>query len=216
MNIKIIEKPDWILWDDIHELLLQAHKKNIEKGIVSLYAQMSGNEIQNKLGNEGRCWVALDEGKLVGCTAVSFFIGNKWWNKGKRVAHSCFTGLLQNYQGLGIIVDLDTQLMNYVKELGVDMIEGDTAEKNCAMRKLLELGGYKTVDFIAFKSNHYSVKSVKWLNECPFSDKYINRRLKISEKLTKWQYKPGKIERSQLVSFLCRNANRLVKYYYGD
>ena len=26
-EIKIVEKPDWISWDDIHELLLQAHKR---------------------------------------------------------------------------------------------------------------------------------------------------------------------------------------------
>ena len=40
MDIKIMQKPDWVSWDDIHELLLEAHKKNIKNGIVLKNAQI--------------------------------------------------------------------------------------------------------------------------------------------------------------------------------
>ena len=32
-EIKVMLKPEWVSWDDIHELLLAAHKKNIEKDL---------------------------------------------------------------------------------------------------------------------------------------------------------------------------------------
>ena len=207
-DIIIIEKPNHITWDNIHELLLQAHKRNIKKGIISLYAQLPGEEIEKRLGKDGRCWVAMDKDKIIGTTAVSFFIGQNWWNRNKKVAHSCFTGILQQYQGIGLVEQLDAKLIEYVRSLGVEMIQGDTAEGNRAMRKLAELGGYKTVDYFAPKSHHYSIHFVKWYGNCPFSDKYINRRYKVSRYLTRLQYKPGKEERNWLLSKICNIARR--------
>ena len=215
-EIKIIEQPDWISWDDIHNLLLEAHKKNIEKGYKSSFALMPGYKIKEKLGEEGRCWVALDGDKLVGTNAVYFYVGRYWWNKGKTVAHSCLTGILQKYQGIGILGKMDAMLVAYVRECGIEMIEGDTAESNQTMLKLVKSGGYKVVGVLAPKSPHYSVRFVKWFGECPFTDKYINRRCKISEKLTKWQYKPGRKERSKIVSLFCKIINKLTKIYYRD
>lgn len=215
-EIKIIQKPDSVSWDDIHNLLLEAHKKNIEKGIVLQYAQMSGDEIQKKLGDEGRCWVAMDGDKIVGTTSVTFFTGKGWWNKGKKVAHGCFTGILSQYQGIGILEEMNAKKYEYSIASGAEMNQGDTSEDNKIVRKILAKDGYKTVAYFASESNHYSVRIVKWFGECPFTDKYINHRCKISEKLTKWQYKPRKIERSRLISFFCTKANKWVKKYYGD
>lgn len=215
-DIKIIQKPDSVSWDDIHNLLMEAHQKNFKNGIVLRYAKMPGSEIEKTLGKEGRCWVAMDGDKLVGTTSVTFFKGKNWWNKGKKVAHGCFTGILKSYQGIGILEELFAKKYEYELECGTDMNEGDTAEGNKIVRKKFAKDGYKTVAFFASKSNHYSVRIVKWIGECPFTDKYINRRCKISEKLTKWQYKPGKVERSKIVSLMCRAANKIVKIFYGD
>ena len=113
-KIQIIEKPEWISWDDIHELLLQAHKRNIEKGIVLKYAQMPGDWIREKLGDEGCCWVALDGDKPVGTTSVTYFQGKSWWNKGKKVAHGCFTGILREYQGTGLMEELNTKKYEHI------------------------------------------------------------------------------------------------------
>ena len=215
-DIKIIEKPDTISWEDIHELLMEANKNNFKKGIVLRYAKMPGKEIEKTLGKAGRCWVAMDGDKTVGTTSVTFFTGKDWWNKGKIVAHGCFTGILRQYQGIGILEELNKKKYEYSISSGAEMTQGDTDENNKIMRKILKRDGYKTVAFFSSKSNHYSVRIVKWFGECPFTDKYINRRCKISEKLTKWQYKPGKVERSKIVSLMCRAANKIVKIFYGD
>lgn len=214
-EIKIIQKPDSVSWDDIHNLLLEAHKKNIEKGIVLQYAQMSGEEIQKKLGDEGRCWVAMDGDKLVGTTSVTFFIGKGWWNKGKKVAHGCFTGILRQYQGTGILEEMNAKKYEYSIASGAEMNQGDTSEDNKIVRKVLAKEGYKTVAFFASESNHYSVRIVKWFGECPFPDNYINRRCKISEKLTKWQYKRGKVERSPIITYFCKKIYYYTSNYYN-
>ena len=212
-EITIMEKPEWISWDDIHELLLAAHKKNIEKGIIMGYAQMSGEEIRKKLGKEGVCWVALCGDKLVGTNSVTFFRGKGWWNYGKTVAHGCFTGILQEYQGIGILDEFYKRYREYILSKGVDFSEGDTAEDNHIMRKILEKRGAKTVSYYSTRSNHYNVRIVIWLKRCPFSDKYIERRFKISKFLTKLQYKPGRIKRNIFISFACARIKQLMKIY---
>ena len=53
-GIQIMEKPDWVSWDEIHEVLWRAHEKNREKGIIMAYPSLSGEEIKNKIGNKGK------------------------------------------------------------------------------------------------------------------------------------------------------------------
>ena len=74
-KIVVMPKPDWISWDDIHQLLLSAHKKNIDKGIVMGTSQLSGLELEKRVGELGRCFVALADDTLVGTTSVGFFKG---------------------------------------------------------------------------------------------------------------------------------------------
>lgn len=209
-EITIKQKPDEISWDDIHNLLVEAHKKNVKKGIVLRYAQMTGDEIEKLLGKEGCCWVAMDGSKLVGTTSVTFFNGKSWWNKNKKVAHGCFTGILSNYQGIGIREDFDAKTVAYMRKMGADMIEGDTAENNKIMRKIWEKQGVKIVAYFASASNHYSVRSAYWLDGCPFSERYIKFRFNLSKYLTKLQYKEGKIERNKLLSLMCKVANSIL------
>lgn len=211
-EIKVLPKPDWVSYDDIHELLEKAHQKNYKKGIVLQYSKMTGDEIKKKLGDEGQCWVAMDGNKLVGTTSVTFFQGKNWWNEGKKVAHGCFTGILNQYQGIGILEELNAMKYEYTIAHGADMNQGDTAENNYTVLKVLGKEGYKVVGFCTFKnSNHYSVRIVKWLKQCPFSDEYINRRCKWSERMVKLQYKPGKIERSKIISFFCICIRKVFK-----
>ena len=209
-DIKIVEKPEFVAWDDIHELLLKAHKKNYEKGIVLGYTQMPGYKIKEKLGDEGQCWVAMDGDKIVGTTSVTYFQGTSWWNKGKKVAHGCFTGILREYQGIGILEELNARKYEHIKAHDADMNEGDTAENNITVLKVLGKQGYKVVSYYAPPTNHYSVRIVKWLNGCPFSDKYINRRFRIAKFLTRLQFKPGMVERNRLITILGYVVKRML------
>lgn len=209
-EIRTMPKPDWISWDDIHELLMAAHKKNIAKGMAMKIPQLSGEELKQKIGEKGRCFVALANEKLVGTTSVSFYQGKSWYDKDKLVAHSMLSAVLPKYQGIGITDDLNVLRDAYIREMGVDLIQGDTAEDNLVVRKNAKRNGFHEVEYHAYQSNHYSVLFVKWLNGCPFSEKYISRRCKISKFLVKTQYKPGRIERSRLLSMFCNAIRKIV------
>lgn len=107
--------------------------------------------------------------------------------------------------------ELNAKKYEHELEHGADMNEGDTAENNITVLKVFGKEGYKVVSYYAPPTNHYSVRIVKWLNGCPFSDDYINRRFRIAKCLTKLQYKPGRIKRNWFLSKICGLIKRLFK-----
>lgn len=217
MSIKITEKPDTVSWDEIHELLWASHAKNREKGMYMWYPSMSGDELERLVGKNGHTFVAIDGDTLVGTCSFKIVNRNRWYANGKKTAYFLMASVLPEYQGSSVYFRLVRYRQKYIEDLGVEVVDMDTAENNVMMQKILLKQGYKYVGFKASSyGKHYSVVMAKWINGCPFPDKYVNRRFQITKKLTKWQYKPGKIERSRIVSFFCRNANKLVKHYYGD
>ena len=115
------------------------------------------------------------------------------------------SAILPKYQGLGILEEMNELRDAYIAEKGVQVLEGDTPEKNMVVRKFVANNGFKEVRYFpASQQNHFSVYFVKWLEGCPFSDKYIKRYFTISKILTKIQYKPGKVERSRILSSICK------------
>jgi len=209
-EIKVLVKPDSVSWEDIHELLMAAHKKNIAKGMAMKIPQLSGEELEKRLGDKGRCFVALAGDKLVGTTSVRFYKGRRWYDKDQYVAHSMLSAILPKYQGIGIADDLNALRDDYIREVGATMIQADTAEDNVIVLKNARRNGFKEVEYYSYKTNHYSIFFVKWLNGCPFSDKYINRRFNFSKRLTRLQYKPGRVERSRIISFLCNIVRKIL------
>jgi hypothetical protein len=210
-EIRVMQKPDWVSWDDIHELMLAAHKKNIEKGIVMNSVTRTGEGIERYIGENGRCFVALCGDKLVGTTSVKIAVGKRWYDKGKTVAKGTMSAILKKYQGMGLLEEMNELRDKFIAEKGVQMLEGDTAEDNTNVRKMMAMKGFKEVRyFAAANQQHNSVAFVKWLDVCPFSDRYIKRYFTISKILTRIQYKPGKVERSRMLSSICKKIrNRL-------
>lgn len=203
-EIIVMPKPDHVSWNDIRELLLAAHKKNIESGMKMNTTTLSGDEIRQYLGEEGRCFVAFCGSRLVGTTSVRISRGKHWYDKGKKIAMGGLSAILPKYQGLGILEEMNALRDTYISEQGVRIIEGDTAEGNKVVRLSVAKRGFKEVRFFpATHQEHYSVQFVKWLDDCPFSDAFIRRKFKESKFLTKLQYKPGKVERSPLISYIC-------------
>ena len=209
-EIKVMEKPEWISWDDIRELILAAHKKNIAKGMTMRTTQESGEELQKRLGKDGKCYVALCGDKLVGTTSVCFQKGHSWYDKGQLVAHSMLSAILPKYQGLGITDDLNQLRDAYIREKGVKMIHADTAENNKIVRINAKRNGFVEVAYFAPITDHYSVIFVKWFDGCPYSESYVQKKLKWSEKLTKLRFKPGKIERSVFLTLFCKVVKRIL------
>lgn len=195
-SIQIVEKPDWVSWDDIHELLWKAHEGNRKAGMFMKYPSLSGDEISELLGSKGRCFVALDGGKVVGTCSYKVAKRNTWYAKGQKVAHCVLAGLLPEYRGSGIYQRLLDYRESFVRKDGINIMDMDTAERNISVQKAFIRNNFHYVYFNSFPyGNHYSVYMAKWLDGCPYSLLYCKCRYYFAKLKTKVRFKPGQIKR---------------------
>ena len=179
-KIEVIQKPEWVSWEDIHNLLVAAHQKNIARNIVMKSTQLPAEELERRVGLDGRCFVALAGDKLIGTTSVGFYRGIHWYDKGKLVAHSMFTALLPRYQGIGIREEMIQLVDEYAREFGAEMLQGDTPVENTIVRENAFHNGFVEVAYRSFPG-HYSVLFVKWLDGNPFPLWYCRLRCLLSK-----------------------------------
>ena len=182
-RIEVMQKPEQVTWEEIHNLLVDAHQKNIARNIVMKSTQLPAEELERRVGPDGRCFVALASGKLIGTTSVGFYRGRHWYDKGKLVAHSMFTALLPRYQGIGIREEMIQFMEEYAREAGAEMIQGDTPVENTIVRENAHRNGFVEVAYRPFPG-HYSVIFVKWLGRNPFPMWYCRLRFLFSKYYT--------------------------------
>ncbi len=191
-NINIIEKPDWVSWDEIHEVLWKAHEKNRENGVIMSYPSLTGEEIKKRIENNGKMYVAIDGQNVIGTLALIIKKGNKWYNKGS-YGYLCFGAVLPNYSGKGIYRSLYKVAETSALNLGISVITRDTNEKNARMLKISKQEGYHFVECKAYK-DHFNIVRAKWLDGCPYPSWYIKLKFHLSKFKQKTRYKmvPGK------------------------
>lgn len=196
-KIQIIEKPDWITWDDIHKCLWNAHSSNRDKGIVMKTTLLSGKELKERVEKKSlsyKTFVALDGDKLVGTGTVSIQNKRAWFVYGK-VAYIMLAGVLPEYAGLGIYKQISLYIEREGEKNGCELLYMDTAESNTKMRALQTKQGFKYVGYFASPSKHYSVVMAKWYIKQPFSDLYITLRYIYVKYRTRILFKRGGIKR---------------------
>ncbi|MCK8622036.1 GNAT family N-acetyltransferase [Prevotella sp. E13-27] len=191
-RFQIIEKPEWVSWDEIHEVVWEAHANNREKGIIMSYPSLSGEEIKKRIENNGKMYVAIDGQNVIGTLALIIKKGNKWYNKGS-YGYLCFGAVLPNYSGKGIYRSLYKVAETTAINMGIFVITRDTNEKNARMLKISKQEGYHFVECKAYK-DHFNIVRAKWLDGCPYSSWYIKMRFLLSKFKQKTRYKmvPGK------------------------
>lgn len=195
-SIQVLEKPVELSWDAIHEVLWAAHKENRERGMKMRYPELTGAEIEQLLGNSGRCFVAIHDGRVVGTCSYVVRKRKTWYAKGKRVAHYILGGVLPECQGKGVYSQLMAYREKAVIESGLQIIDMDTAEQNKKETDILQHNGFRFVGYSSYPyGKHYSVVMAKWLNGCPYSSRYCSARFYLSKIKTKLRYKPGHIKR---------------------
>ena len=186
-EINIIEKPDWVSWDEIHEVLWKAHADNRNNGVVMRYPSLSGEEICQKIEGHGKMFVALDGEKVVGTAALTIKQFSLWCGKGS-YAYLCFASVLPEYNGKGIYKALSLRREELALSMGLVRIIGDTHENNKHRLDIAKKTGYKFVDYKYYK-DHYNVVMVKWLNGCPYTEfrckiEFLKRKLQVKIKQT--------------------------------
>lgn len=194
-EVEIIEKPDSISWDEIHEILLKAHADNRSKGIYMRTADLSGEELRERLGDDGICYVAIVDGQLAGTASIKFCERRRWYVNGT-IGDFMLTGVVPGFGGHGIYSALCQAREDAARARGVAVLEMDTNENNLPVQKILAKRGFRHVSmFVSPYVRHYSVVMAKWLGECPYSDAYCRRRFLWESFKIKLRYKPGRIKR---------------------
>ena len=189
-GIVVMEKPDDITFKDISELLQKAHEQHRKNGIVMRVPSLSPDELEKWVGDKGKCYVALLDGKLVGTSSIMIRKLNRWYHKGD-VTEVTMVGVLPEYRGMHIATMLNEALEKEIIRSGNTAIYSDTAEENISRIRMTEKDGYTLVDFLfpnQRSKGHYSVAMMKWLDECPFSKRYCAFRFNMKRIMVKCIY----------------------------
>ena len=167
-EIKIVERPSSVSWEEISAVLKEAHSENVNKGINLPYPALPPNEIYAKTeGRGGIMLVALDGEKVVGTSAVVIIDKDLWCGSGK-YAYCCFASVLPEYRGTGIYRQFSEWREKYARKMGVDRLMYDTDEKNGRVLYVTKRNGFRPVEF-RIRDGRNSIVLVKWLNKCPYS-----------------------------------------------
>lgn len=170
MDIKILEKPDSITYDDIHDLLWAANQVHRENGFTLNTAELSGEELQQRIGENGKCFVALDDDKLVATGAYRLGRINTWYYQGV-LPEYMLVGVLPEYQGKGINGKLAKHLFESVAEAGYPAVMLCATENNTHAIQIYRHQGFREVDYRVFRHlSRNAVLMVKWLQKCPYSE----------------------------------------------
>lgn len=194
-EIKIIEKPEDVSYEVIRDVLQRAHQANKSKGINLRTATFTAEEIEEHLGSEGKCFVAMDGSKVAGTVSYRPIKRKSWYINGT-VADNVLAGVLPEYKGRHIYSDMYEVLEKDVIANGYDIIVYNTSADNIPIQKFGLSKGFRRVSFFVAEDNdHYSVVFAKWFKKCPYSALKIWFKYHWIKMKTVIRYKPGKIRR---------------------
>ncbi len=187
-NIQIVEKPEWVSWNEIHEVLVSAHAENRRNGIIMKLPTLPGEEISKMITNkDGKMFVALEGEHVVGTWALLKKDNNQWYVSGD-YGYLCLGAVLPNYSGKGIYRSLYQLSETTAKQLGYKVLTKDTNEKNARMLKISKMEGYYFVSMRVCK-DHFNIVMAKWLDKCPYSPFYIKLRFALSKAIVKTRFR---------------------------
>lgn len=196
-QIRVMEKPDWISWDEVAECIHEAQKTNNKKGFDMKFGHKSGDELKESVGENGYCFVVLNESNKVIAT-ISLKISNIrfWWHKGDAGYH-LYEAVLPAYRGTDAYFDMHIALKKKEKELGLKLLWATTAEHNKVILKAAIRTGWKQVQYSpsAKGCDYYSIIIAKWMDGCPYSERRIRFMFNLSKKVVRLLYKPGRVKR---------------------
>ena len=166
----IREKNKEEAYNDIHDLLWQANASNREQGFHLRTAEYTEQELKNKIGEDGKTFLAMDEEVIAGTISVRYVKRNKWYYKGV-LPDYIFAAVAPGYQGQGVNSLLSEAVFNEVKNKGYKAIELETASRNAHAIAVYKHLGFKLVDFVhRGKADHHSVVMIKWFENQPYSE----------------------------------------------
>lgn len=189
-EIKFMEKPEWVSWDDIRICLNSSHKINKKHGFEMRNSTITTEEVQELVKN-AHCFIALDGDRVVGVACAKVLTLKKWYVRG-RVIYYFGDAILPEYRGTDVFLGLNKLKAKFVRESGVRIHQFLTNEHNKIVIKLNKNSGFKLVQFQPTKKkdgNYYQVSMVKWDDGCPFPDWFLKFMFNLSKIVSKTFFK---------------------------
>ena len=178
--VQIVEKPDWVSWDEIKQCLELAHEANRAKGINVMHYCWSAEELRDSLDRDAVTYVALDGRKVVGTATIIVKEGHTWYTPG-RYGYLGFGGVLPEYNGKGINAQMTLRMEEYARATGLPSLCLFAHERNTRIQQRALKNGFHYVNcFPTSDRDHYDVVMVRWLDGSPFSTSYCQRRFALS------------------------------------
>ncbi len=171
-GIQILEKPEWVTWDEIHEVLIHSHSENRSKGIIMRKPSLPGDEIRREIGEDGIMLVAFYDNKLVGTAGLLKKECKSWFHNGY-YGYCCFDAVLPEYNGKGIYRELCEIRTQIAQKKGLEALYVDTHHENKHAIDVNLRNGFRRVG-VRNLSDHWNVVLFKWLDGCPYSDMKCN------------------------------------------
>lgn len=188
-NFSMEEKTEAVSFDQIAEVLHDAHQSNIEQGMQFASAYITGEEIREKVGKEGSIYLIRKENEIAAVGAVKYRQWNKWFCKDMLCGDILLVGVREKYKGYG----LSKMMYHKMEEIIFQKCEiatMNTAVNNTIMLQSRLHDGWRYVDYFSHKGvNFYSIMLAKWRDQCPYSDRECRYRYLIRKALIKMQKK---------------------------
>ena len=162
MDIQILEKPESLSWETIHDVPEKAHQSNRENGIVMRKPSLPAEELAKEVGEDGVMLVAMDGSRVVGTAALLVKECSNWYNKGQ-YGYLCFASVLPEYAGKGIYKRLSEERDRIARSKGLNGVLFDTHHINKRVSAINRKNGFKRVGVRLF-DNHWNIVLFKWLN----------------------------------------------------
>ena len=172
-GIVICEKPDEMSYGLIADVITKAHSDNRKNNISVSTSDISPAEIQQRIGSDGKIFVALDGDKPVGTLCWHMVKCAKWYTKNCKdgmVPEYTLASVLPEYKGQHILSDLTDALFGKLQEEGFECVKLEASELNRHAIEIYKHFGFVTVDYKHYGGyDHNSIVMIKWFGKMPYS-----------------------------------------------
>lgn len=153
VEIRKLTSDDVISLEDIQKLISKAHNDNIKNGLFYATATQTIEKLRQKIG-DGICFIAEENGKLIGTATVCTKKINYWYYNGT-IALIKLVAVDPDSKHSKIGTRLIEACVYQAKENGIKVVVTDSAEENVIFGKLASRCGFKAIDYCKYKANNF-------------------------------------------------------------
>ena len=153
VEVRKLISDDVVSLDDIQKLISNAHSYNIKNGLFYATATQTIEKLRQKIG-DGVCFIAEENGILIGTATVCSKEINYWYYSGK-VSLIKLVAVDSDSKHSRIGTRLIEACIRQAVENEVKVVVTDSAEENIIFKKLAKRCGFKVIDYCKYKANNF-------------------------------------------------------------